>query len=299
MAGALDQARMGIRSWWDDEVLRLARRGHRFGYNDLLTGNVSIAAATFAAVGGFDTTFRCREDYELGLRLIRAGAPLRFAPDAVAYHHESSGFDRSLLRVQAEGAAEVRMGLRHPELRLSLLFAKAHAADARLPWLQRLALSRSRLGGAVARVLRLVLPALERLRFRGSWRRAYQQLRGYHYWRGVGEEVGGPRGLAAYLHAGLDPSVEKEPELEVDLADGLERIEAILDRERPSGLRIRYGDRFVGRLPPRIGSEPLRGEHLRAALLDDLEAPLTTALAAAGVELPGIRLRGPTRQMQT
>jgi GT2 family glycosyltransferase len=299
MTGALDLARMGIRSWWDDEVLRLARRGHRFGYGDLLTGNVSVAAATFAAVGGFDTTFRCREDYELGLRLIRAGAPLRFAPDAVARHHESSGLDRSLRRVQAEGAAEVKMGLRHPELRLSLPLAEVHALGGTLPWLQRMALARSRRGVVVARILRLALPALERLRLRGSWRRVYNRLRGYHYWRGVGDEVGGPRGLAAYLHAGLDPAVEPEAELEVDLAEGLERIEVILDRERPSGLRIRYGDRFVGRLPPKVGAEPLRGEHLRAALLDHLAVPLITALAIAGVEMPGIRRRRAARQIRT
>jgi len=57
----------------------MARPGHRFSYHDFFSGNVSLPAAIFRRVGGFDEVIKVRlEDYELGIRLLKAGARFIF-----------------------------------------------------------------------------------------------------------------------------------------------------------------------------------------------------------------------------
>ncbi|MFN8020409.1 MAG: glycosyltransferase family 2 protein [Acidimicrobiales bacterium] len=51
------------------------------------SGNASVPASVFAAVGGFDANRRRAEDTELAYRLDDAGVGFVFAPDAVGWHH--------------------------------------------------------------------------------------------------------------------------------------------------------------------------------------------------------------------
>jgi len=63
------------RRWWEDTYREIARQGHRFQYRDFFSGNVSMSADLFRKVSGFDAEMSGRlEDYELGLRLLKAGA---------------------------------------------------------------------------------------------------------------------------------------------------------------------------------------------------------------------------------
>jgi glycosyltransferase involved in cell wall biosynthesis len=62
-----------LRDWWESNFQAMAEAGHRFTYQDLLSGNFSIGRELFERANGFDTRFPCRDDYELGYRLIRAG----------------------------------------------------------------------------------------------------------------------------------------------------------------------------------------------------------------------------------
>jgi GT2 family glycosyltransferase len=113
-----------VRSWWEDKFYQMSRPDHRFTYQDLLSGNLSLDAEVFARLDGFDSAFgNCGgEDYEFGLRLLKADVSLVLADDAVAYHyeHETNCLDRSFRRSRQEGRSDVLIGRRHPELRPTL-----------------------------------------------------------------------------------------------------------------------------------------------------------------------------------
>ena len=87
-----------VRSWWKDKFYQMSREDHRFTYQDLLSGNLSLDAELFARLEGFDSAFaNCGgEDYEFGLRLLKADVSFVLADDAVTYHyeHETNNLDR-------------------------------------------------------------------------------------------------------------------------------------------------------------------------------------------------------------
>jgi len=271
---------LDLRRWWEDQFHRMRRPDHRYTYRDLLTGNLSIEAGLFARVGGFDVALPCREDYEFGMRLIKAGTRLVFAADAVSYHHETADLNRSFRRVRQEGCADVRISRRYPELRHAMPLASLELPGSRLSrTLRACAFERPRVGDGLAATLRSTLNLLERMRLRGRWRRLCNTLRDYWYWRGVADELGSRRALAGFLQGGPIHVDESAHEIEIDLREGLEAAERRVDEERPACVRIRYGKQPVGRIPPAPGAERLRGVHLRSGLARQLAAPLLIALA--------------------
>jgi len=278
-----DFFRTGLWVWLEAMFQPMRKPGHRYGYWNLLSGNFSLEAELFARVGGFDPALRCHEDYELGVRLIKAGASLTFAADALGYHHETSDLNRSLQRKYQEGRADVMIGRRYPELCPSMPLA--HFWE---PWsslsrrLRFLAFAWPGGGDRLAASLRCTLDILEWMRLRSRWRRRLDELLDYWYWRGVAEELGTRRELASFLQYGLVRADESVHEIELDLREGLEAAERRLDKERPAGTRIRYGPWPVGRIPSQPGAERLRGAHLRPILATDLAWPLLRALALEG-----------------
>jgi GT2 family glycosyltransferase len=99
----------------------------------LLSGNLSLDAELFARLDGFDSAFaNCGgEDYEFGLRLLKADVSLVLAPKAVGYHyeHETNNLDGSFSGSRQEGRSDVLSGGRHPELRPTL-----HIKDYETPY---------------------------------------------------------------------------------------------------------------------------------------------------------------------
>lgn len=265
--------RLGQRAWWFELFREMGRAGHRFTYGDVLTGNLSLPAALFTRIGGFDPGLRCREDFELGARLLAAGAALAFAPRAVACHFDGTDLDGSLRRAREEGRGDVAIGARHPDLLPALELSRGPST------LGGIAFGLPALGDRIAAVVRRGLDALEAARLRRPWRGLYGALRGYWYWRGVASEVGTRRALRDLL--GKAPSMDRE-ELRIDLRAGIAEAEAILDRERPHGVRLLHGGQEIGSIPCRPGAEPLRGIHLRRVLAERLPVPLLRALPFEG-----------------
>lgn len=207
-----------LRGWWEDVFQRMAASGRRFTYQDLLSGNVSIDRRLFEAVGGFDESFGCREDYELGWRLMAAGARFAYAPDALGLHHDASTLARSFGRQRQEGAADVAFVRRHP-LALSSLPLSSPPRGFAARAARRLAFRAPALGDAAAGFAARLLGPVERLHARGRWWRLYDWLRTYWYMRGVasalaspeeyGELLNGPRAVVAPAPAslGIDTAV--------------------------------------------------------------------------------------------
>ncbi len=263
LQGRCDFFAIMLRAWWEAMFERMREEGHRYAYNDLLSGNFSIGRPLFTAVGGFDESLRCHEDYELGFRLIAAGARLQFVPDAWGWHHEHTVAARALSRKRDEGAADVALARKHPELAPALPLARASrhlARRARL--LHRLARSAPALGDALEACCRSMLPLLEGARLRTRWRRLLDDLLSYWYWRGVHQSL-----AAAQLETlRAAPDTPDRAAYDVDLQPGLEAAMQALDAAPAVAIRLRWGPLLVGTVPFQPGAEPLRGRHLRGLL---------------------------------
>jgi glycosyltransferase involved in cell wall biosynthesis len=270
-----------IWGWWEQQFERLASPAHRWRYDDVYSGVFSMPASLFADVGGFETGLpsSCRDDSEIGLRLIARGARLAFSRSAGGLHHETRDRARLIQRKIAEGQADVMLARLHPELWTSLRVSWPEApAASGLGLLRRLAFDAPRAGDVAVRVCGVLLGVVERWRLRGLWRQLNAATMYYWYWRGVQLAIG-DRGALSELGAQAAAGARvNEALVTIDLHDGVEAASALVDRKRPAALRVRYDGLPVGDVPAIAGAEPLRGAHLRTAL-DRLAEPLLAALA--------------------
>ncbi|MGH7230431.1 MAG: glycosyltransferase family 2 protein [Nitrospiraceae bacterium] len=281
--GRSDFFHMILRSWWHDKFREINDPGHRYTYEDLLTGNLSISAELFRRTGGFDPAIRSagREDYEFGARLIKAGVSFSFTAAALAYHHEheTTDIDRALQRSRHEGHADVLIGHRHSDLRPTLrLVHFEEPTGLRDHLVHGIVFRYPSLGDRLAWLLRRMLRVMERLRLRRMWRIVFTGLRHYWYLRGAAETLGGRKALLRFLQGGPAHSHQDGCDMEIDLREGLVEAERQVDDARPTGLRVRYGTQVVGRIPSQAGAERLRGSHLRHALASTLSWDLWKAV---------------------
>ena len=277
-----------VRSWWEDKFYQMSLWDHRFTYQDLLSGNLSLDAELFARLDGFDSAFgNCGgEDYEFGLRLLKADVSLVLAPEAVGYHyeHETNNLDRSFRRSRQEGRSDVLIGRRHPELRPML-----HIKDYETPIflvdkiLVTIAFLWPTVVDGLAVGARKSLDLLESLGMRGTWRWLRAKLRGYWYLRGVIDEIKSRSAISSFMQGGPARADLGGHEINIDLQQGWEAAESLLDAERPAGVYLYYGQLTVGHIFPQAGVEPLRGAHLRSILALLLAEPLARAIGVNGM----------------
>jgi len=273
-----------LRNWWEAMFDVMRQPGHRYKYSDLLSGNFSIQTESFNRIGKFDPSFWCHEDYELGVRLIKAQASFIFMPAAMGYHHENTDIKRSLHRKYQEGKADVLLGDIHPELRSTLPLIRLRLSSFTLGTLPcNLAFRFPALSSIVVTCLRHVLAVFEFTRLFRRWQKLLDFLLAYSYWLGVASELGTQDRLFELVRVALDHKDENHFEIEIDLRNGTEAAERQVDEQRPSSIRIRYGQCFIGCIPPQPGAERLRGIHLRRILATDLSKPLQKAMALVGV----------------
>jgi glycosyltransferase involved in cell wall biosynthesis len=276
-----------VRSWWEDKFYQMSREDHRFTYQDLFSGNLSLDAELFARLDGFDSTFgNAHEDYEFGVRLLKANVPFAVARDAVGYHyeHETNNLDRSFRRSRKEGRSDVLLGRRHPELRPTL-YIKNYETPYFL--VDKIFVALAFLWPAVVDWLavgaRKSLDLLESLGMRGTWRWLRAKLRGYWYLRGVIDELKSRSAISSFMQGGPARADLGGHEINIDLQQGWEAAERLLDAERPAGVYLYYGELTVGHIFPQAGVEPLRGSHLRSILAIHFAEPLAGAIGVNGM----------------
>jgi hypothetical protein len=97
--------------------------------------------------------------------------------------------------------------------------------------------------------------------------------------RGVADVLSTQSALAQFLKLEPIAATQEEPEIEIDLKEGLFAAEQLLDTYRPTSIRICYGYQPVGYVPLAPGRERLRGEHLRPFLATTLASSLLSAIA--------------------
>jgi GT2 family glycosyltransferase len=280
LQGRRDFFAVMLRSWWEAMFDRMRDSGHRFSYSDLLSGNVSMRRSLFEEVGGFDESFQCHEDYELGCRLIGAGARFSFVEAAAGWHHERTDLARALQRKRDEGRADVALARRHPAVTAALPLCRWDSSH--VTWrgglLRTLALAHPGAGDLLESRCRSMLALLEAGRLRTRWRRLLDDLLAYWYWRGVGETIGDET-VAQLCELARRPAPVP---CELDLRAGLAAAVQTLDHVRPEALRLCWGSRSIGMVPAEAGAEPLAGRHLSSILRSRFARPLGEALVRTG-----------------
>lgn len=74
--------------------------------------NMGIRKSVFMAVGGF-SDFKCGEDIELSIRIIKAGYRSGLVEEAFVYHKRRTSFRQFYRQVYRFGAARINIGKRH------------------------------------------------------------------------------------------------------------------------------------------------------------------------------------------
>lgn len=276
---------VAIWSWWEQQFERMAAPGYRFTYQDVFSGILSLPAAEFRAAGEFDTDLprACRDDWELGLRLLRRGLPVSFTRLGGGLHHDLRDPSRLRERKLAEGRADVELLRRHHELAPGLRLAEpAPPRWSAAGLLRGLAFRAPALGQGMLGLLLPWLGLLERRGLRGAWHQLHGAGTTLAYWSGVAAQLGGGPAAAAELGRLLSRrsgAAEAGAWLDLDLEAGLEEAERQLEARRPGGLRVTWRGVPVGEVAATPGAEALGGRHLRPLLAERLAWEMAYQLA--------------------
>lgn len=247
--------------WWEDKYYRMGQPGYRHRFEDLLSGNFSLMASLFKTTGGFNSAFRCREDYELGYRLVKAGARISFCRAAWGYHRdEVTDQVRSHKRKRMEGYWDVAFAKLHPEaiqvLRLSDMRHPSFGKKLKMFMSFHLPL----ISDVMAFLGRVAMVFFERLNMRKWWRKADEKLQAYWYMRGVGDHV---RNRKALNEIFLREMIGVGGDIcEVDLSAGVDAAADKIDVLKPKDIRLHFNGKLVGKVETRPGEERFRGDHL-------------------------------------
>ncbi len=85
--------------------------------------NMGIKRSVFFSVNGYAEDFRCGEDIELSIRIIKAGFASILIPEAYVYHKRRTDFSKFFRQVKRFGAARINLFRRHKEeLKLTHFF---------------------------------------------------------------------------------------------------------------------------------------------------------------------------------
>ncbi len=194
--------------WHAVQLTRMAAAiaGGRLEYrgDHTATGNLSLRRDRYFGVGGFDTALQRSEDRDLGIRLERAGARLRFAHGAVSVHHSDHvSLARWMRRSYEYGIYDTRIAGKHAESARvdpwAFLFAVSPVSRPAMV----LAVVVPPAARALAHLAMAVARGVDRLGMRRLALFGTNFVYGLQYFQGVraaaGSLRGAARGLGAYL----------------------------------------------------------------------------------------------------
>lgn len=270
--------RMTLREWWEEKFQAMRDQHYRFRYDDLTSGNFSISNRLFKKVNGFDTGLLCREDYELGYRLIKAGANFHFTYKAKAIHRdEVTNLKRSLQRKKSEGTADMQIKMKHPEfVNRDALHYLNYGSFSKATLLRVIEFAPS-LSDLFANFAATLIDYFERLGMKSSWLKMNYRLHEYWYLRGLMTSAGSTKKV--YRMTAVEEFTPSENQiLKIDLKKGLKTIEAQLDVARPLSIEIFYEKKLIGIVNHEPGTEAIKGKHLRKILKDKFSEELASVL---------------------
>jgi glycosyltransferase involved in cell wall biosynthesis/peptidoglycan/xylan/chitin deacetylase (PgdA/CDA1 family) len=124
--------------WAEERVSELKSVSGKLPFNEIMTGQLSIARATFFALGGFNTKFTHggsfgNEDLDFGLRLQENGYNVAFNPAAISWQKYVVSPRQYLRQYRQAGRADVLFARIHPE-HTAHLFTRTQRHSDRLFW---------------------------------------------------------------------------------------------------------------------------------------------------------------------
>lgn len=122
--------------FWENQYAQLAATGRVERFDQFSGANTSGPASVFRSVGGFEESFvgYGLEDYELAIRLLRAGATILFDGEAAAWHHQHRRFSELLAFTESEGGNAVTLAALHPDLEGDIFSPEKSAFANRRLW---------------------------------------------------------------------------------------------------------------------------------------------------------------------
>lgn len=158
-------------------------------------GNMSVGAACFNRLGGFNATLvqYGGEDYEFAFRAHQAGSRFVWLAAACGWHHHTVQLSPAeyLERARHVGRHDAMIARRHPGVTKYLPLDRADRAHTAAGSLARLlAFDHPWLGDRLAAALTAAGSLFAVARWHGPWNRVMTSLYEYWYFRGVGLEIG-------------------------------------------------------------------------------------------------------------
>lgn len=267
--------RMALRSWWEEKFYQMSLAGYRFGFDDLLSGNFSITAAFFASAGGFNTSFNCSEDYELGVRLMQSGANFKYEKEAWGWHNDLiTDLNRSLQRKREEGRAHIAMCRLYPDTmhRLRLGQYTKYRSGRKLQFL----LTNPGIAALVVKRMAALMEWYDRKRFRGHWKRFNHLLHDYWYLKGALDHFASLEELEHFI--AKTKTSHSSTALTIDLKQGVDSAYEMVDSLKAHSVILKFGSFIIGRMPSCF-SEPIKSIHLKHYLFKTRKENYLKALA--------------------
>jgi glycosyltransferase involved in cell wall biosynthesis len=279
------QWHLEARLWWEDRYREMRQPGYRFGYRDLFSGNCAMPAYLFQECGGFSEDFPRLEDYEFGFRLLQSGGGLVHLTEAAGLHHDSTDVFKWMRRIRDEGAADVRLGERHPVLRRKLF--GVHPLGGLLGQVQKLAFLLQGNGDSlVSAGLRIAL-LFERLRLRRRRNSIVHALKFFNYWRGVATEIKSLRALTEWTEEETNAWVVASDAPAIDWGKLPETPDLlrILSEGSRKGLRVLMDGIEVLRISAEPGSQSLTLQNVEMIIRRRCTEEIVPALVPASLPL--------------
>jgi glycosyltransferase involved in cell wall biosynthesis len=175
---------------------RLGGPGYRLGFRDIYTGNLSVRRDVLDEVGAFDTMFTVygHEDYEIGLRLAKAGVDLAYCASALAYQRYEKDFPGMARDCIARGETAVLFARKHPEAAGGTRLAGYHDASWKWRLVRSSLLWLSELWPRVPERLMTLITRLERRR-PARLHKYYTLAVDFFFWYGARTAVAREAGL--------------------------------------------------------------------------------------------------------
>jgi glycosyltransferase involved in cell wall biosynthesis len=280
--GCKNYFKLNMSAAWEELFSNIRQDSHRFAFCDLLFGNTSIDADLFKKSGGFNPSFRTygREDWEFGARLLSLSPTFHFSSKAMGYHWLTFDMHRTLMQKRSEANADVLLGKLHPDIKRFLPignFTSKRYYYQRI--LHKLSIKYPKITDNIANLLFKSFNLLERLKLRPVWQGLLEELLDYWYWRGLMDVFKCADALEDFVNKSDLPFHERIKTIEINLSNGIDNVEKILDHDRPDEIIVYYRKTKIGVIPFMPGRDKLRGCHLRPILADELAIPFLKALA--------------------
>lgn len=128
------------------------------------SANCSVPIELFHQSNGFDEKLRDAEDFDLGYRLLKAGAPLFFNNDCIAWHDDFPDLEKYIQRQRQYGMAWTKLIDIRPQILRETNRYQPNPPQGFKGLLFRFFASRLWIKIARSRIFRLTLP--EKLRFK-------------------------------------------------------------------------------------------------------------------------------------